>query len=211
MYIYNGLATSDYSPNDRQGTRKSWWFESTPGLKEKKREMKKIILTSLFFALTGIIFSQVSFDSTGYKAFQKISYSPSEATSDSSNVLFWFETDKVIITTNDQTKNLYFVDQPFEDILKTGHHVKRVQCKDDGGFLCALSTGHILPEDVDFISIEYNNIIFFYKVHETSERFWDSNPDELIPFEINTDPYTPEEYDKLVESYQRLKNSIKIF
>ena len=173
--------------------------------------MKKIILTSLFFALTGIIFSQISFDSTGYKAFQKISYSPSEATSDSSNVLFWFETDKVIITTNDQTKNLYFVDQPFEDILKTGHHVKRVQCKDDGGFLCALSTGHILPEDVDFISIEYNNIIFFYKVHETSERFWDSNPDELIPFEINTDPYTPEEYDKLVESYQRLKNSIKIF
>lgn len=176
--------------------------------KRKKREMKKIILTSLFFTLAGTIFSQVSFDSTGYKAFQKISYSPSEATSDSSNVLFWFETDKVIITTNDQTKNLYFVDQPFEDILKTGHHVKRVQCKDDGGFLCALSTGHILPEDVDFISIEYNNIIFFYKV---SERFWDSNPDELIPFEINTDPYTPEEYDKLVESYQRLKNSIKIF
>ena len=179
--------------------------------KRKKREMKKIILTSLFFTLAGTIFSQVSFDSTGSKAFQKISYSPSEATSDSSNVLFWFETDKVIITTNDQTKNLYFVDQSFEDILKTGHHVKRVQCKDDGGFLCALSTGHILPEDVDFISIEYNNIIFFYKVHETSERFWDSNPDELIPFEINTDPYTPEEYDKLVESYQRLKNSIKIF
>ena len=133
--------------------------------------MKKIILTSLFFALTGIIFSQVSFDSTGYKAFQKISYSPSESAQDSSNVLFWFESNKVIVNTNDQTKNLYFIDQPIEDILKTGHHVKRVQCKDDGGFLCALSTGHIFPEDVDFISIEYNNIIFFIRLGKLQKDF----------------------------------------
>lgn len=147
----------------------------------------------------------------GYKAFQKISYSPSESAQDSSNVLFWFENNKVIVTTNDQTRNLYFIDQPFEDILKTGHQVKRVQCKDDGGFLCALSTGHIFPEDVDFISIEYNNIIFFYKVRETSERFWDLDPEELTPFEMDSKAFTPEELDKLIESYQKLKNSIKFF
>jgi hypothetical protein len=152
--------------------------------------MKKIFLILKFLGILSFTCAQVSFDSVAYKAFQKISLSYTERDTTSSDVLFWFTGNKVSLSTKDQTKNLYF-GEIFEETLETGHRVKRIQCKDDGGFNCVLSTGY--DSGFDFISIEYNNKVFFYRVSETKERPWDNDPVELVPYELINRKYTPEE------------------
>lgn len=152
--------------------------------------MKKVFLIIKFLGILSFTSAQVSLDSVAYKAFQKISLSYTKRDTTPSDVLFWFTGNKVSLSTDNQTKNLYFV-KFFEETLKTGHKVKRIQCKDDGGFNCVLSTG--FDSGFNFISVEYNNIVFFYKVSETTERPWDNDPVELIPYELINRKYTPEE------------------
>jgi len=166
--------------------------------------MIKVFLTAIlgiFFLTLG---AQVSFDSVAYKAFQKVTLSYNERDTTSSDVLFWFTGNKVSLTTNDQTRNLYFI-KFFEETLKTGHQVKRIQGKDDGRFNCVLSTG--FDNGFNFISVEYNNIIFFYKVAETTERPWDNDPDEMKAFEPceGKGAFSLEEVNALVESWKRFK------
>jgi hypothetical protein len=171
--------------------------------------MKKVFLIAVFGFLALTIGAQVSFDSTGYRAFKKTTLTSNGFLVDSSNVLFWFSNFRVKLNVNDQSKNLYFVSKPIDDVLSTGDKVKRVQCKDDGGFFCILSTGYLIDEKVNFISIEYNNIIFFYRVVKTADRLWDNDPEDLKPHEMRTKPYTPEEIDKLIKSWKDLKNRSK--
>jgi len=171
--------------------------------------MKKVFLIAIFGFLALTIGAQVSFDSTGYRAFKRTLLTSNGFVVDSSNTLFWFSNFRVKLNVNDQSKNLYFVSKPMNDVLSTGDKVKRVQCKDDGGFFCILSTGYLLDEKVNFISIEYNNIIFFYRVVKTADRLWDNEPEELKPHEMRTKPYTPEEIDQLVKSWKNLKNKSK--
>jgi hypothetical protein len=166
--------------------------------------MKKVFLTVILGILSITLGAQVSFDSVVYKAFQKVTLSYNERDTASSDILFWFVGNKVSLTTNDQTKNLYFI-KFFEETLKTGHRVKRVQCKDDGGFNCVLSTG--FDSGFNFISVEYNNTVFFYKVAETTERPWDNDPVEIKTFESCEDKgaFSPEEVNALAESWKRFK------
>ena len=171
--------------------------------------MKKVFLIAIFGFLALTIGAQVSFDSTGYRAFKRTLLTSNGFVVDSSNTLFWFSNFRVKLNVNDQSKNLYFVSKPVNDVLSTGDKVKRVQCKDDGGFFCILSTGYLLDEKLNFISIEYNNIIFFYRVVKTADRLWDNEPEELKPHEMRTKPYTPEEIDQLVKSWKNLKNKSK--
>jgi hypothetical protein len=165
--------------------------------------MKKVFLIAIFGFLSLTLSAQVSFDSAGYKAYQRISYSSNQRDTANSDILFWFAGKKVTLSTNDQTKNIYFVGKPIKETLKSGHKVVRIQCKDDGGFYCILSTGTD-RKDL-FISIEYNNIIFFYKVFETIERPWDNKPRELKAFEMRTEPYTIEEVDALIASWKNME------
>lgn len=174
--------------------------------------MKKVFFIAILGILSLTLGAQVSFDSAGYKAYKKTIFANDVFQVSNSEVLFWFANYHLRLGVNDQTKNLYFIDEPIDDILSTELKVKRVQCKDDGGFLCILSTGYLSDEKINFISIEYNNIIFFYRVNETSERPWDNDPIELEPHKMRTEPYTPEEIDKLVKSYRALKTqTINIF
>lgn len=152
--------------------------------------MKKLFLIVKFLGIISLTCAQVSFDSVAYKAFQKVSLSYTKRDTTPSDVLFWFTGNKASLSTDNQTKNLYFV-KFFEETLKTGHKVKRVQCKDDGGFNCVLSTG--FDSGFNFISVEYSNMVFFYKVSETTERPWDNDPVELEPYELIIRKYTPEE------------------
>jgi hypothetical protein len=152
--------------------------------------MKKVFLAVIFGILSLTLSAQVSFDSVAYKAFQKVSLSYTGRDTTPSDVLFWFAKNRASLSTNDQTKNLYFV-KFFEETLKTGHKVTRVQCKDNGGFNCVLSTG--FDNGYNFISVEYSNLVFFYKVSETSERPWDNDPVELKPYELINRKYTPED------------------
>jgi hypothetical protein len=152
--------------------------------------MKKVFFTVILGILSLTLGAQVSFDSVAYKAFQKVTLSYTERDTTSSDVLFWFTGKKVTLSTNDQTQNLYFV-KFFEETLKTGHKVTRIQCKDDGGFNCVLSTG--FDNGFNFISVEYHNMVFFYKVDETAERPWDNDPEEIKPYEPINRKYTPEE------------------
>lgn len=170
--------------------------------------MKKVFLTAIFGIFSLTLSSQVSFDSVAYKAFQRISYSSSRRDTTWSDVLFWFTGNKVSVNTNDQTKNIYFIKKPIEETLPSGHKVIRIQCKDDGGFYCVLSTG--IDQKELFISIEYNNIIFFYRVIESIERPWDNNPRELKAFEMRTEPWTVEEVDALIKSWKNMKESAKL-
>lgn len=175
--------------------------------------MKKILIILILGILPLFLEAQVSLYSTGYKAFRKTTYTidlENSRVTDSSSVLFWFAKNMVKISVNYQYKNIYFIGLPFTDILSSGDTVKRVQCKDDGGFLCALSTGKYKGND--FISIEYNNIIFFYEVKETKERPWDNDPIEIEPFKMRTDPYTKDEWDALFKSCSKFsKNLLKAF
>ena len=175
--------------------------------------MRKILFIMVFGILTLHLGAQVSFDSIGYKAFRKTTYSidiEKSMTKDTSNVLFWFAKSMVKISVNYQYKNIYFIGLPFTDILSSGDTVKRVQCKDDGGFLCAMSTGRY--KGSDFISVEYNNIIFFYEVKETNERPWDNDPKQFEPFTMRTEPYTKQEWDALFKSCSKFaKNFLKAF
>ena len=177
--------------------------------RDKKREMKKVFLIVIFGILTLTMGAQISFDSTGYRAFRKTTYTSNGFDVDSSKTLFWFSNYKVKIGVNNQTKNLYLISKPIDEII-SGIQVKRVQCKDDGGFYCILSTGYISDEKINFISIEYNNVTFFYRVNKTSDRPWDDDPEELQPFEMRTEPYTPAEIDQLIESWKKLKNSVRL-
>lgn len=152
--------------------------------------MKRVFFIAILGILSLTLGAQVSFDSVAYKAFQKISLSYTERDTVPSDVLFWFGGNKASLTTNDQTKTLYFI-KFFEETLRTGHKVKRVQCKDDGGFYCVLSTG--FDSGFNFISVEYNNQVFFYRVVETKERPWDNDPEELEPYQLIDRKYTPEE------------------
>jgi hypothetical protein len=168
--------------------------------------MKKVFLIAILEMFLFALSAQVSFESIAYKAFQKVTLSYNERDTSSSDVLFWFAENKASLTTNDQTRNLYFV-KFFDETLPTGHRVKRIQCKDDGGFNCVLSTG--FDNGFNFISVEYNNIIFFYKVDETMERPWDNNPVEIKAFEFCKDKgaFSTEEINALSESWKHFKDA----
>jgi hypothetical protein len=165
--------------------------------------MKKVFFIAILGILSLILGAQVSFDSTAYQAFQKISRTYNMRDTSDSDILFWFCHNKVQISIDDQTKNLFFIEIPFEDILSTGQKTIRVQCKDDGGFLCVLSTGYLEKEKTNFISIEYNNILFFYKVIETIIPL----EDELKPFKVSEDKgaFSVEEVDGLIQALNHLK------
>jgi len=117
-------------------------------------------------------------------------------------ILISFDGWKIRTTSKDQTKNLY-PQETWEAYVFPVNNIKniRVQSKDDGGFHCFLNYGYDHRYDLYFLSIMYDNVIFFHWMKPTQEKIYDG-PDEILPFDIP---------DKMEYSEQRIKNFLSTF
>lgn len=105
-------------------------------------------------------------------------------------------------TAKDQTKKLH-VQEDWETHEFKVNNIKniRVQAKDDGQFRCFLNYGYDHRYDLYFLSVMYNNVIFFHWMKPTTEKIYDG-PDDIIEFEIP---------DKIEYSEQRIQNFLNTF
>jgi len=167
--------------------------------------MKKVFLIAILGILSLNVFSQDSFSSLAYQATKLtiLDINTGEREVSLSETVFQFDPRKATIGTYGNLRNFIIEGNAFSDTLSTGHVVWRVQAIDNYGRKCGISLNSSDP----FLSIEYNNKIFFYNITVLSERPWDY-PEDITPYEIRTEPYTQEEIDNFFKSYENLKGQV---
>jgi hypothetical protein len=162
--------------------------------------MKKVIF--LFLAFVSLSLTAQNTDSAAYRSYYVKALIGDSVYSSDSDELFYFSGNKVTTTIKEyQLKTLYFLSVPKRDLLTTGNEVLTIPCKDAGGFQCYLYIGRDTTVDAYFISIVYANLILYFEAKVTSERPWDDDPVDLIPFEVPKEMnYTKKQVDDFIKT-----------